>query len=50
MTGINRGNHFVLTVAAASQNPLTEVVTIKIPASVNTPIFGGGRLINARLG
>ena len=41
MPSINRGGHFLLTEAVkktASKNRLTEVVNIKITASVNSPI------------
>ena len=53
MPSINRGGHFLLTEAVketASQNRLTEAVTIKITASVNTPIFRGGHIMKNRLG
>jgi len=53
MLGINRGGHFLLTESVketASQNQLTEAVTIKITVSINTVIFGGGPLIKACIG
>ena len=47
MPSINKDDHFLLTEAvkeSASQNILTEVVNIKVTASVNTPIFRGSYL------
>ena len=49
---INRCGHFLLTesvLETASQNQLTEVVTFNVTASVNTPIFRGGHIIDVRL-
>ena len=49
---INRCGHFLLTKAvrkSASQNLLTETITIKMTASVNGIIFEGGPLIKVCL-
>ena len=45
---INRGGHFLLTevvIETISQNLLTEAVTFNVTATVNTPIFRGGHVI-----
>jgi len=52
MLSINRDGHFLLIEAVkkiTSQNQLTETVTVKMTASVNTHIFRGGSLIKCRL-
>jgi len=52
MPWINRGGHSLLikTVKeSALQNQLTEAVTIKMTASINTHISGDGPLIKTRL-
>ena len=53
MPSINRGGRFLLT-ETVTKNRLLKLINrggrIKMSASVNTPISGGGRLIKFRLG
>jgi hypothetical protein len=53
MLAIYQGVHFLLTEAVkktASQNRLTDAVTVRTTASVNSSIFGGGLFLDVRLG
>ena len=53
MLVINRGGHFLLTEAVkktASQNRLTEAVSVRTTALINSSIFGGGLFLDVRLG
>jgi len=48
MPSFNKDGHFLLTEAftvTVSQNRLTQAVTFNVTASVNTPIFRGGHVI-----
>jgi len=52
MLAINRGVHFLLTEVVKKttlQNRLTEAVTVRTTASVNSSIFGGGLFLDVRL-